>query len=412
MHYLFILFLKGIAALIGTLGVIALIVSTLHGRLPTRMRTHRKSILITTVTALCVLFLVGQAMNHEPSLDFFLETSGPGNGVQLPLLHAAEFLWNIDDFRTVEDIAAEPNAIAQRMDGNQVMYVLEAEEVINEVAPGVIVNSWTYNGQIPGPMLRAKVGDTVTITIRNKATSLHTHNIDLHAVNGPGGGATVTNVEPGQEKTFSFKALNPGLYVYHCAAMGVPGIHMAHGQYGLILIEPTEGMPAVDKEFYVMQGEIYTTGQQGDKGLRPFSTERYLLGDPTYVVFNGRVGGLNGKMHAQVGDRVRIYVGNGGVNLVSSFHVIGEVFDVVYPEGGWPTQEHIQSTVVPAGGSTIVEFTLDEPGKYLLVDHALARVDKGAWGTLEVTGEWNASTYAPQPQTPTAQAESKYTMEH
>jgi nitrite reductase (NO-forming) len=323
-----------------------------------------------------------------------------------------EFLWKVDQFRHIDDIAADPAAIPKRTENTDIMYFLETEEVINEVAPGVFVNSWTYNGQIPAPMLRAKIGDTVTITIRNKETSLHTHNIDLHAVNGPGGGATVTNVAPGEEKTFTFKALNPGLYVYHCAAMGLPGVHMAHGQYGLILIEPAEGMPPVDKEFYVMQGEIYTTGQQGDTGLRPFSTQKYLLGDPTYVVFNGRVGGLNGKMNASVGDRVRIYVGNGGVNLVSSFHVIGEIFDTVYPEGGWPTQSHIQSTVVPAGGAAMVEFTLDEPGKYLFVDHALARVDKGAWGTLEVTGEWNNTIYNPQPSAPKEDAAKGYSMSH
>ncbi len=207
----------------------------------------------------------------------------------------------------------------------------------------------------------------------------------------------LTELNPGEEKEFAFLAMNPGLYVYHCAAMGLPGVHMAHGQYGLILIEPPEGLPAVDKEYYVMQGEIYTSGTIGDKGLRPFDTEDYLSGDPTYVVFNGRVEGLNGKMTAEVGDTVRLYVGNGGVNLVSSFHVIGEIFDTVYPEGGWPLQHHIQSTVVPAGGSTIVEFVIDEPGKYLLVDHALARVDKGAWGTLMATGDWNDTIYSPRP---------------
>ena len=402
MHFLALLAFKGFLLLIFILCLIAFSIRFLHWPWTEHavfIQKYHQWILISGIAALVLFSLLGQAMNKVPSMDFFMNAQGPGEKPQLPLTSAIQFLLHVDSFRQVEDIAADPNTIPARPEGNQVSYFLETEEVINEVSPGVFVNSWTFNGQVPGPMLRAKVGDTVTITIRNKETSLHIHNVDLHAVNGPGGGASVTNVAPGEEKTFSFKALNPGLYIYHCAAQGLPGVHSAHGQYGLILIEPAEGLSPVDKEFYIVQGEVYTTGAVGSKGLRPFSTQSYLDGIPTYVVLNGRVEGLNGKMQAQVGDRVRLYVGNGGVNLVSSFHVIGEIFDVVYPEGGWPVQYNIQSTVVPAGGATMVEFTLDEPGKYLLVDHALARVDKGAWGVLEVTGEWNDTIYTPQPST-------------
>ena len=396
MHYLGLLLIKGLLLIIITSCAILLCMRLLHRPWAEHLgllRHYRRWILSIGIASLLLFFLLGQAMNDVPSMDFFMHTQGPGEAPQLPLFSAIKFLSHVDTFREVEDIAADPNAVPSRT----VNYFFETEEVINEIAPGVYVNSWTFNGQVPGPMLRARVGDTVTITIRNKETSLHTHNIDLHAVNGPGGGASVTNVAPGEEKSFSFKALNPGLYIYHCAAMGLPGVHSAHGQYGLILIEPEEGLRAVDKEFYIVQGEIYVTGAIGDKGLRPFDTQDYLDGIPTYVVFNGRTHALDGKMEAKVGDTVRIYIGNGGVNLASNFHVIGEIFDVVYPEGGWPVQHHIQTTLVPAGGAAIVEFTLDEPGKYLLVDHALARVDKGAWGVLQVTGEWDDSVYTPQP---------------
>jgi nitrite reductase (NO-forming) len=395
MHYLGLFLFKGLLLLILLLCVLFLLIRLVHRPWTEHvalLKKHQQWIIVIAIVALALFFLLGQAMNKAPSMDFFMQTQGPGETPQLPLSSAFKFLWNVDTFRQV-DVAADPNAVPART----LTYFLETEEVIDEIVPGVYVNSWTFNGQIPGPMLRARVGDTVTITIRNKETSLHTHNIDLHAVNGPGGGASVTNVAPGEEKTFSFKALHPGLYIYHCAAMGLPGVHSAHGQYGLILIEPEEGMPPVDKEFYVVQGEVYATGAIGDKGLRPFDTQDYLDGIPTYVVFNGRLQALNGEMHAKVGDKVRIYVGNGGVNLASNFHVIGEIFDTVYPEGGWPVQHNIQTTIVPAGGAAIVEFTLDEPGRYMLVDHALARVDKGAWGVLEVTGDWNETIYSPRP---------------
>jgi nitrite reductase (NO-forming) len=163
--------------------------------------------------------------------------------------------------------------------------------------------------------------------------------------------------------------------------------HNSHGQYGLILVEPSVGLSPVDKEFYVMQGELYTSGQLGKRGLVVFDSNALLDGIPNYVVFNGRTE-TTPRMHAVVGDTVRIYVGNGGVNLISSFHVIGEIFDTVYPNAsiGGAIEHNTQATAVLPGGASIVEFTVDVPGKYLLVDHALARMNKGAWAVLEVTG--------------------------
>lgn len=272
---------------------------------------------------------------------------------------------------------------------------LETQELVGELADGVYYRYWTYNGTVPGPMLRVREGDTVEFHLKNAADSQHPHSIDLHAVTGPGGGAVLTQTKPGEEKVFTFKALNPGLYVYHCATPHIP-THVANGMYGLILVEPKEGLPPVDREFYVVQGEFYTEGRRGEKGLQPFSGEKMQLEHPEYVTFNGKVAALTGAnaMKARVGERVRIYVGVGAF-LPSSFHVIGEIFDKVYPEGALkdPIRD-VQTTTVPAGGAAAVEFTLEVPGRYILVDHSLTRaLDKGAVGFIEVEGPENPAVY-------------------
>ncbi|MCB1225736.1 MAG: c-type cytochrome, partial [Verrucomicrobiales bacterium] len=220
---------------------------------------------------------------------------------------------------------------------------------------------------------------------------------DLHAVTGPGGGAASSFTAPGHASVFSFKALNPGLFVYHCATAPV-GMHVANGMYGLILVEPIGGLPKVDREFYVMQSEFYTKGPYGQAGLQPFSMEKALTEIPDYVVFNGSVGAMAGDnaVQAKVGERVRLFVGNGGPNLVSSFHVIGEIFDTVYVEGGaLPAQHQVQTTLIPAGGSTMVEFGLEVPGTYILVDHSIFRAfNKGAVGMIKVSGPEDLVVYS------------------
>lgn len=297
----------------------------------------------------------------------------------------------------VADIARDPNDIPPpitRAQSEKIKINITSKEVISEMAPGVAMPYWTFDGKVPGPFLRVREGDTVELTLKNDPSSINPHNIDLHAVTGPGGGAVVTNVMPGESKTLLFKALNPGLYIYHCAHPNVAA-HMAHGMYGLILVEPKEGLPKVDKEFYVVQGEFYTASDMGDKGLQVFDAKKMLDGHPEYIVFNGRTKGTVGNMKAKVGDKVRIYFGNGGVNLVSSFHLIGEIFDKVYPEGAIGSEPHknVQSTIVPAGGATITEFGLEVPGNYILVDHALSRLDRGAWGIIKVEGAENKEIF-------------------
>lgn len=210
--------------------------------------------------------------------------------------------------------------------------------------------------------------------------------------------AEATFTLPGKETQFTFKALNPGLYVYHCA-MAPVAMHVANGMYGLDLVEPEEGMEPVDHEFYVMQGDFYTEGAHGEPGLQPFSLEKGIEEHLDYVVFNGSVGALTGDnaLQARAGDRIRMFVGNGGPNLVSSFHVIGEIFDKVYFEGGTKYQENVQTTLVPAGGSAVVEFKADVPGNFVLVDHSIFRAfHKGALGILKVDGEDRPEIYSQQ----------------
>jgi len=272
----------------------------------------------------------------------------------------------------------------------KIIVTLETTETKGPLANDVEYTFWTFGGTVPGPFIRVRVGDIVQIRLRNAKDSLNWHSIDLHAVTGPGGGAAVSQVGPGEERVFEWKALNPGLYVYHCATPHIP-VHVANGMYGLILVEPERGLPRVDREYYVMQGEFYTEGRTLESGSQPFDPVKARDERPEYVVFNGRVGSLlnGGALKAKVGETVRLFVGNGGPNLISSFHVIGEIFDAVYPEGGIgrAPNRNVQTTMIPAGGAAIVEFTVEVPGRYLLVDHSLFRaLEKGAVGSLEVTG--------------------------
>lgn len=273
---------------------------------------------------------------------------------------------------------------------------LEILEMEGEISNGVKYNYWTFGGSVPGSFIRTRVGDEVEFTLSNHPDNKLPHNIDLHAVTGPGGGAESSFVAPGHQKTFSFKTLNPGLYVYHCATAPV-GMHIANGMYGLILVEPEGGLPKVDKEYYIMQGDFYTNGENGDPGLQPFDMKKAVEEDADYVVFNGKVGALTGEnaITANVGETVRLYIGNGGPNLTSSFHVIGEIFDNVHIEGGSLINKNVQTTLIPAGGAVIVDFKVEVPGTFILVDHAIFRAfNKGALGMLKVSGEENKQLYS------------------
>jgi nitrite reductase (NO-forming) len=308
-------------------------------------------------------------------------------------------LYDINVHNGVADIARDPTNIPPpitRRTPETVVVELETVELEARLDEHTTYQFWTFNGRVPGPFVRVRVGDTVEVHLKNHENSLMMHNVDFHAVNGPGGGAGATMSNPGEATQFTFKALNPGLYVYHCAVAPV-AMHISSGMYGLILVEPEDGLPPVDREFYVMQGEIYTEESFGTAGLLTQSYDKLINETPEYFVFNGHVGALTDHypLKAKVGETIRLFFGVGGPNFTSSFHVIGEIFDKAYQLGSVtsPPIENVQSISVPPGSANIVEFKLEVPGRYVLVDHALSRAERGLAGYLIVEGEPNPEVF-------------------
>ena len=277
----------------------------------------------------------------------------------------------------------------------KVMVQLETIEKVMPISDSSTYTFWTFGGHVPGNFIRVRQGDLVDVTLKNSPDSKMSHSIDLHAVIGPDGGADATSTAPGQTTHFQFRALHPGLFVYHCATGPVP-LHIANGMYGLILVEPQGGMPKVDREYYLMQGDFYTKGKYDAKGLQDFDEDKALAENPDYVLFNGRVRSTTGPnaLPAKVGETVRLYVGNGGPNLVSSFHAIGQIFTKVYTEAGSEINRDVQTTLIPSGGATIVEMKMQVPEVINLVDHSIFRAfNKGAIAQIKVTGDENPSLY-------------------
>jgi len=329
----------------------------------------------------------------------------------LVLLSGIAFLWScksenkpqIVDFNKavtgeVRAILTDAPFVPARIEAKHNTKVIVELEVIEQtmrLADGVDYTFWTFGGKVPGKFIRVRQGDLVEFHLHNHPDNMLPHNIDLHAVTGPGGGAEASLIAPGKSAQFSFRALNQGLYVYHCATAPV-GMHIANGMYGLILVEPLEGFPPVDHEFYVMQSEFYTTGKFGEKGHQDFDMQKALDERPDYVVINGAIGASAGEnaMTVKVGETVRLYLGNGGPNLISSFHVIGEIFDKVYVEGGTLINHDVQTTLIPAGGSAIAEFRCEVPGTLHLVDHSIFRAfNKGALAQIKVVGDENHNVF-------------------
>ncbi len=301
-----------------------------------------------------------------------------------------------DAVRIAKDPADIPGPIT-RTSPEHVLVELETVELDGWIDEETSFRFWTFNGTVPGPMVRVREGDTVEIRLTNNANSQHPHNIDLHSVLGPGGGAEATTVAAGETRAFEFKALHPGVYVYHCAVPHIP-THVGHGMYGLIVVEPEAGLPEVDKEFYIMQGEFYTDLRPNQGGHANWDGDAQWREQPNYVLFNGQFQGITGDnaMQAQVGDRVRMFVGNGGPNFVSSFHVIGGIIDVLHREGQAEATHNVETTLIPAGGSSWMEFNFDVPGNYILVDHSLGRaIDKGGIAILQVEGDENPEIFNP-----------------
>jgi nitrite reductase (NO-forming) len=344
--------------------------------------------------------------HRQIGMEGVLEVTGPADAsAKAPVAPATAVIGAANAAGPIAP--ASPNAVSISMDPNAVpkplasrppqlvKYALETVELDGKLDDGTTFTYWTFAKKVPGPMLRVREGDTVEVALTNNKSSKAVHSIDFHATTGGLGGGEHTQVAPGETKTITWKALNPGLYVYHCATPSVAH-HISAGMYGLILVEPKGGLPKVDKEFYVMQGDLYTKHKFGTKGHHEYSHEKAEDEMPSYYTFNGSVGALGKehKMEAKVGEKVRVYFGVGGPNKVSSFHVIGEIFDKVYSEGATNTvKENVQTTLVPAGGATIVDFKVQHPGKYILVDHALSRAGKGLAGILEVKGKADAKVY-------------------
>ena len=319
----------------------------------------------------------------------------PARGV-VPHAHTITKIVKTDGpMSIVRDPADLPPPIGKR--GPQRVRVdLETVEVTGQLTTGATYRYWTFNQKVPGPFIRVRVGDTVEVRLKNHDDSTMMHNVDFHAVTGPGGGAKATDAPPGEARSFEFTAIKPGLYVYHCA-VPMAAQHIANGMYGLILVEPEGGLPKVDREFYVMQGEIYTEQKVGTAGLNTESYDKLMAERPDYFVFNGAAAALakDQPLKAKIGETVRIYFGVGGPNFTSSFHVIGEMFDRVYNLGSLtsPPVTNVQTVTVPPGGAVVVDFKLEVPGKFMLVDHALTRVERGLVGILEVTGPDNPDVF-------------------
>lgn len=256
---------------------------------------------------------------------------------------------------------------------------------------------WTFDGHVPGPFIRARVGDILEVTLKNGDETGMLHNIDFHAVCAQGGGATFLTAGYEEIKNASFKLLYPGLFIYHCSVDPI-GVHIGNGMYGMILVEPEDGLTKADREYYVLQSEFYTEDTPyDDSKVLPISMERGLDENPNYVVYNGKVGSLSGEnsLYARVGERVRLFVGNAGPNLISSLHIIGTIMDSVYREGDLisPPAKGVQTTLIPSAGTAVVEFDALTPGNYTIVDHSIWRVEKGCVGFITVEGEERPDIY-------------------
>ena len=358
----------------------------------------------------CILHLISAAIILPAA---FVQAQS-SSGSDMPAQHQMQDLQQSgslpvpQDFHTPDqgeivdavDIARDPADVAPPVGDHPpqlVKVALTAQELEGRLDPAMktTYQYWTFNGKVPGPMIRVREGDTVELTLKNEG-HLVAHSIDLHAVLGPGGGMGVSEAKQGETRTFTFKATRPGVYVYHCGTDLAPQ-HISNGMYGLIVVEPPGGLPRVDREFYVMQGEIYTVDDMGSEGHQKMSLPKLLNERPEYFVFNGFVNGASAEhaMHAKVGESVRIFFGVGGPNIISSPHIIGEILDRVYPEGSFtsPPLTNVQTTVVPPGGATVLELKPLVPGTFRLVDHALIRVARGLVGVLEVSGPANPELF-------------------
>jgi nitrite reductase (NO-forming) len=291
------------------------------------------------------------------------------------------------------DVQPDPNApkytpfdaaAPKAMEGTTHDIDLVIEEKEMTVAEGFVQKVWTFGGTVPGPVIRVKVGDTVRVHLKNPATSQLPHSIDFHS-SQVAWDDEMTSINPGEEKLYEWKADYAGVWMYHCGT--APGLHhIANGMYGMVIVEPDEGLPQVDKEFALVQSEWYLGPQKDVTSL-----EKATVGAPSpdYVVFNGVANQYkDNPLKVGTGERVRFFVLNAGPSMDSSFHIVGTIFDSVIKEGVHLTRDnpgHYGSQAVdlaPAQGA-IVELTTAEDGHYPIVTHAFNFVGRGALGMLQ-----------------------------
>jgi len=306
---------------------------------------------------------------------------------------------------TVDRVAADPTDIPDPVDWTSPKHhdiTLEVKEVVAEIEPGVTFNYMTFDGQVPGPMIRVRQGDTVSFTLKNLPDNIRPHNVDMHAIYGTGGGNVATTANPGQSNSESFTAMYPGAFIYHCAVPNLD-MHISSGMFGMIVVEPEEGLPPVDREFYFGQHEVYTDKPAGTKGHHNFDMQSMMAENPSYVLMNGEKYAFTpdnrGAVPAKQGETVRVYMVTGGPNLTSSFHPIGNVWTKAYPQGALATtpMEYVQTQSVPPGSTFVGDLDLPVPETIKLVDHALSRVaHKGMLAEIAVAGQKRPDVFDPQ----------------
>jgi nitrite reductase (NO-forming) len=253
---------------------------------------------------------------------------------------------------------------------------LDMTEKNVEIAPGKVVRVWTFGDQVPGPVIRVRVGDTVKTTITNSGTL--PHSIDFHAARIAPDRA-FRDVAPGESFTFNFTATSPGVFMYHCGTAPVVH-HIANGMYGMIIVEPEEGLPPVDRELAFVQSEFYVSDTPG----MPADNEKLMTAIPDVVAFNGYAAQYkDNPIVVRKGERIRAFVLAAGPNTWSAFHVVGTIMDRVWIDGN-PANEQVglQSLNLSASQGAIAEFRLDEEGTYPFVTHDFTNAAKGAVGLL------------------------------
>jgi nitrite reductase (NO-forming) len=306
----------------------------------------------------------------------------------------------------VDSIALDPTEVPDPIDRDEPKrheVTLTAEEVTAEIEPGVTFSYMTFDGTVPGPMIRVRRGDTVSLTMENATENALPHNVDFHAVYGTGGGSIATTAAPGEENAMEFRAEYPGAYIYHCAVANLD-YHISSGMFGIILVEPEDGLPEVDHEFYVGQHEVYTDKPAGKEGQHGFDYNAMGREDPSYVLLNGEkyayTTDRHGPLEVETGDTARVYMVTGGPNLPSYFHPIGNVWTKAWPNGSLAStpDEYVQTMTVAPGSCFVGEMEFPVPERVKLVDHALSRVArKGMMAEIDVTGEKQNEIFDPEP---------------